>query len=323
MDLDNSFLNLNLKKKWELFFLILFVIGLYLFINHYFKLRVSDILIYLFISIVVLFIIWLIYGVDLKANDVNYFNKYEFDLPGNEDPLLANYFIEGKMSANWFISGVLYLINKKIYVLEKKDNKRYIRKNKNNNQELPFYVSEIYLFLDGYLKNNRLDFLEFIKTAENLKYLKKGKNYSFKVIENKYNVDTLKFSALNKKISNKYESLFFNQKYFDSKGVDILKIFLLIAAVIIYLVSNVFTLLFLSVIFIIFANIFSLNLIFGRFTKEGSLKHFKWVAFKRYISDFSEIEKYPIEHVILWDDYLVYAITFGIVKENPLDISVY
>lgn len=281
--------------------------------------------IWLFLFLFVFFIIWIIYGLEYNNKEVNYFNKYEPNIPGDQDPLLANYFIEGKISDNWFISGVLYLVNKKIYVLENYKGKKFLKKvitKDKNNTNLPFYVSEIYSYLDSYFIDNKLDFIEFIKKLENLKYFKKGKNYSVKIKSHNYSEDTFKFEMLSKKISDKYDELFYDIKYFDNKGILVFKIILIIGAVISISV-NIFLFLFLAIIFTLLSNIFPIKIILGKFTKEGLLKHLRWVAFKNYIFDYSGMNRSPIEHVILWNDYFVYAITFGIVKDNPLDIEIY
>jgi uncharacterized membrane protein len=38
----------------------------------------------------------------------------------------------------------------------------------------------------------------------------------------------------------------------------------------------------------------------------------QWQAFRRYLTDFSELRQYPAPAVELWDQYLVYAITLGV-----------
>jgi hypothetical protein len=38
----------------------------------------------------------------------------------------------------------------------------------------------------------------------------------------------------------------------------------------------------------------------------------QWQAFRRYLTDFSELKQYPAPAIELWDQYLVYAITLGV-----------
>ncbi|VAW08834.1 hypothetical protein MNBD_ACTINO01-244, partial [hydrothermal vent metagenome] len=52
-----------------------------------------------------------------------------------------------------------------------------------------------------------------------------------------------------------------------------------------------------------------------RKTPEGALEAARWLAFKRYLTDFSRLEEAPAISLELWDRYLVYAIGFGIASE--------
>lgn len=50
-------------------------------------------------------------------------------------------------------------------------------------------------------------------------------------------------------------------------------------------------------------------------TEYGSDQYKKWMAFKRFIIDFSRIEEATIPSVAIWEHYLVYAIPLGVAKE--------
>lgn len=52
-----------------------------------------------------------------------------------------------------------------------------------------------------------------------------------------------------------------------------------------------------------------------RRTEIGASEHNKWQAFKKFIKDFSNIEKEKIPALIIWEHYLVYAVTLGVAKE--------
>ncbi len=49
-----------------------------------------------------------------------------------------------------------------------------------------------------------------------------------------------------------------------------------------------------------------------RRTREAARDLGRWQAFRRYLTDFSELERYPPPAVVLWEHYLVYAITLGV-----------
>ncbi|MDO8685264.1 MAG: DUF2207 domain-containing protein [Clostridiales bacterium] len=60
-------------------------------------------------------------------------------------------------------------------------------------------------------------------------------------------------------------------------------------------------------------------LLFGslmkRWSREGIEQKVMWQAFKRFLTDFSNLEEAKMTSVILWEHYLVYAISLGVAKE--------
>jgi uncharacterized membrane protein len=77
-----------------------------------------------------------------------------------------------------------------------------------------------------------------------------------------------------------------------------------------YLLSLCFLfLIFFGIVFVVFYKHF------GKFTREGRIINLKWQGFKRYITDFSDIKNHPPKHVILWEEFLVYATAFGVAKK--------
>lgn len=53
----------------------------------------------------------------------------------------------------------------------------------------------------------------------------------------------------------------------------------------------------------------------SRRTEKGSTEFKKWKAFSKFIKDFSNIEKETIPSLVMWEHYLVYAVSLGIAKE--------
>jgi len=49
-----------------------------------------------------------------------------------------------------------------------------------------------------------------------------------------------------------------------------------------------------------------------RRTPEAARQLHRWQAFRRYLTDFSQLKQYPAPAVILWEQYLVYAVTLGV-----------
>ena len=55
--------------------------------------------------------------------------------------------------------------------------------------------------------------------------------------------------------------------------------------------------------------------IWVRRTPAGALLAARWLAFQRYLQDFSRIEEAPPLALALWEDYLVYGITLGVADD--------
>jgi uncharacterized membrane protein len=64
-----------------------------------------------------------------------------------------------------------------------------------------------------------------------------------------------------------------------------------------------------SLLFIIIPNSFK------RRSAEAEEDYAKWKAFKRFLLDFSQMDKHEIPSLVIWEHYLVYAAALGIAKE--------
>lgn len=299
------------------------------------------------LPLLLLFFVWLIFGRDIPKDKTGYFGVYERDLPGPEDPLQAHYLITGKFSDNWFSSAIMYLVCKKQYELIKVSKKSLFALEKYNLVKiknakeitLPSYVSKVADFFEVYypdgtvnLNDFRTGYLSSKKSTEglfaNFERTQKFLN-SFRELEKEIKTDLKKWSKKN--------------KYFNNTGVImaivivILYMFLFMFVVFIFLNSYLFpvwvpSLFFFIVFFIFLGNAVirfvnsklnigkvnsktTFNTVFGRFSKEGRIKNLQWSNFKKYITDFSLIKEHPPKHVILWEEYMVYATAFGVAKE--------
>src|SRR5665811_1649313 len=47
-------------------------------------------------------------------------------------------------------------------------------------------------------------------------------------------------------------------------------------------------------------------------TQTGVNEYTKWKAFKRFLLDFSNMKDYEIPSIVVWEHYLVYAISLGV-----------
>jgi uncharacterized membrane protein len=60
-----------------------------------------------------------------------------------------------------------------------------------------------------------------------------------------------------------------------------------------------------------------------RLTPEGKLEAQRWVAFRRYLSDFPRLGEAPAASVELWERHLVYAIAFGLARRVLAGAALY
>ena len=87
-----------------------------------------------------------------------------------------------------------------------------------------------------------------------------------------------------------------------------------------------FTLIGVSVVFLMFTTIAVVSIIQGiiliifslfikRRTAYGNEQYVMWLSFKNFLKDFSRLDKAEIGSIVLWEHYLVYAISLGVAKE--------
>ena len=129
------------------------------------------------------------------------------------------------------------------------------------------------------------------------------------------------FYKLYHSIKKEYEKSFYKNKSFYNKKVSItVEFFYFIMLSISFISFNFIVFVILIILGVIFRKRY--YIIFGRFTKEGRIRNLQWEAFKKYISDFSEIKKHPPRSIVLWDAYLVYATAFNIAKKVSKNIKI-
>jgi len=61
--------------------------------------------------------------------------------------------------------------------------------------------------------------------------------------------------------------------------------------------------------------IFFIPRLFKRRSVTGQEDYVRWAAFKRFLEHFSEMQRHEIPSLIIWEHYLVYAVTLGVAKE--------
>ncbi len=249
-------------------------------------------------------------------------------------------FLSFKLSID-FIVFIIFFIQKRSYKKIKNNLAMVSYKDKNYFRELIFNYSAIEL---GYLNTFDFNYKKYIiATLLTLELRKKIIiEDSIKIID--YNIQELNEyeKQVFKSISNGKvckEKLYFNEndiiKELCSKGLIIKNKFklksvksniliILLCFVITLMLNNEFktlALLFLLgyVIYTLFY-IYLSNKVYVR-TKLGDEINNKLVGLKKYMIDFSNIDKNDKKFINLWEEYLVYAVTFDINKKIVNDIK--
>lgn len=285
----------------------------------------------LIIPFLLLFFIWKKYAREFSRKDVNFFQEYYRELPDDKDPLLANYFLNENFSNEWFSSGIMYLVWKNIYSLEKEGKNYFLKRNNIDNIKLPDYISKIDLILLKYFEYNKFNINDISKILRGSYNFKENIFYQMKRISD-FRKD---FSLMSKEIKKSYDDMFFKNKEMYNRdgrkyGFIFLIVYLIPLVILTIIVVDRMPLIFMFFVIILFISLAFINSkYFGKFTKEGRILNLKWLGFKKYITDFSDIKNHPPKHVILWGEYLVYATSFGISKKvlknikaiNPQDFK--
>ncbi len=115
------------------------------------------------------------------------------------------------------------------------------------------------------------------------------------------------------------------KQYFDPKGNTLLKIFAAISAIVLaiglitsYGMSDSHP--FMSTFPLFFVPLFPLCIVylllprtvFGRFTERGREIYLRSMAYKRFMTDLTQLKRYPPASLAIWEEHLVYATLFGV-----------
>jgi uncharacterized membrane protein len=62
--------------------------------------------------------------------------------------------------------------------------------------------------------------------------------------------------------------------------------------------------------------------IFGRFTPEGHELYMRSMNFKKFMTDMTQLRKYPPKSIVIWEEILVYATLFGVAEKVTKEMKV-
>lgn len=263
-----------------------------------------------------------------KELESDFKQKYYRELPGNYTPAEMSCLMSmGHINTNDITATLMDLVRKRYLILttERVVKKRLILQDKqiesyavsiNPNAPSSAYLKRHEEFLIEWFIHRLGDGNTII--LDNISdYTKSERNAT------KFCKDYRSFSDLATKEAEKLN--FFDKS--SDKGKFIIRIaaimYFIIAFVILFIFETSWALILLFIS--IFTFIYSVTI--NKRTRYGNEQKAKWTAFRNFLKDFSRLDKAGLPSIVIWEHYLVYAISLGVAKEVikqlPLVISEY
>ena len=261
-----------------------------------------------------LFALWLViiiylyikYDKELKPE---FEGKYYRELPGNYSPAEMTLVMGGSLGSKDIMATLLDLVRRKYLKIEKQElEKQGVFHNSKSedyrfsiivNSNVPLASHELFLvnWLILTVGNGTYfsidDIKEYAKTRTNAIAF----TNTYKAWKNAVNDDFKKLGIDDTSISK-------------GKTLGVIMGLIYVALGIIYLIplQNIagITLIILGFTMLFYSGTFK------RRTKFGSDQHSKWHAFKRFLEDFSQMKSANISSLVVWEQYLVYAVSLGV-----------
>ncbi|MBW2971137.1 DUF2207 domain-containing protein, partial [Candidatus Woesearchaeota archaeon] len=270
------------------------------------------------IILIIVYIIWVErFGREPK---IEYNSQYERDIPYSYSPAIVSALINqasGKPSQSVIGAVILDLVRRKVLKLNKIKTKNWLGMERDD-YELSLAKPISKLKQDVKLTKSEKKVLAIIH-----KYMGKGK-VSFSEMQKKISRDRTiltKVTSWQKEVKSEIEAMQLLTEQKEYKKYNIMcGISLALSIPIIFFFGTIFFsylgiafgvgMIIAAVLGLLINNILTQAL--PRRTPEGALHHAKWMALKRFLNDFSQLKTVPVDAVVLWEQYLVYAIALGV-----------
>lgn len=267
-------------------------------------------LILLFLSSIwiigLIIVIYKIYHKYDKEYERTFKQEYFRDFPNDYGPEVVEYLVNRAITQNSFSATILNLIYKKVLKIEeiqmenKSKEKDYLFTKIDYKKTLTKSESQVLHILIDLIGNGKE-----VKLSEIKSY---SKNYtSSKKFMDAYNIWN---SEANIIATN--EEFYENATSAKIKGVLYSLIPLIIIFISITFEANAYFFALLLIPMIISIIYF---ISFTKKTKKGNEDYHKWLAFKKFLTDFGRLDEKELPEIYLWEKYLVYATSLGIADE--------
>ncbi|OGJ21404.1 hypothetical protein A3K73_09235, partial [Candidatus Pacearchaeota archaeon RBG_13_36_9] len=257
--------------------------------------------------LILLFLIFYFVGGREPKVSLEYNPYYERDIPYNYSPAIVSTLFNQaskKPSAKDFVACILYLCikgycklevvkKKKFLVIFGKDTDYRIHLLKKDDHALPKHEKKVLEIVKSYAeKNDSILFSELAGAARTDSWHFRGQ-----------------FKSWQKQV--KEEALAMN--FFEKHHYHLIFNIICVAYIILgFFVLVIFPTITISGVIGLILNSTLLKNVLPRRTPNGAIHYHKWKTLKNYLKDFSQMKEHPPESIVLWEKYLVYALTLGV-----------
>ena len=237
--------------------------------------------------------------------------KYYRDFPSDNLPTTVGYLIRKNITNDDLSASILMLIYKKVLsfekIADKKDDYNLIYNQTDNLSQSDQKLLE-FLFYSTVLKDKCAVSLSALKYRARTRYEGFLRKYTMwknsvtdeatrkQFYENKAKVRTPKvfYSLLGIALS------MYTRNYSYSSGLILINMVIIVASIgsIIYFVT------------------------FSRRTKEANQEYIKWMGLKHFMEDFGRMQEKELPEIVLWEKYLIYAVTLGCADKLAKDMEI-
>ena len=251
---------------------------------------------YFVIIIAILVYAYFKYDKELKSS---FTNKYYRDFPNNYGPCDVEYLFKKRITTLSYSASILEIIRKKALKVEDVDGK----KNKyklvvgDAKEDLTGEEARIFNFIVNTIGNGKE------VTLDALNNYGKRESTANKFLNN--------FNTWKEATTRKAKTL----NFFEKSKTGLLIVIVLLLSIGAGLLVLSYNPLWMVLIFIVGVSAIIYLACIKKRTKEGVLEYSKWLAFKRFLLDFSRLDEKELPEIALWEKYLVYATVLGVAKE--------
>lgn len=237
--------------------------------------------------------------------------KYYRDFPSDNPPTTVGYLIRKNITNDDLSASILMLIYRKVLtfekIIDKKEDYNLIYNQTDNLSENDKKLLE-FLFYSSALQDKSSVSLSMLKYRSRTRY--EGFLRKYTTWKNSVTSEAMGKQFYENKSSIKVFSIFYSILgliigYYSFAYMYSIKSLALSAVVIISAIA--------SLIYFV---------AFSKRTKEANLEYIKWIGLKRFMEDFGRMDEKELPEIVLWEKYLVYAVTLGCADKLAKDMEI-